>query len=352
MSDSFCIIDGVIELLQLELIAHNLSQKVMVNQHNLSLNSAKDDSFSPAFLLLLLGIFISSFAAIFTRIIENELGPAATIFNRYYVATIVLFLWDGIRQAKIDNLSEQHQVINLKDWALFLLSSVLGTTNFFLWALSLTQTSVANSNLFHNLTPIFATLGGWLFFHQRFDYKFLLGLVLAIIGSASIAFSDSLETVNSLIGDSLALLSAVFYALNYLLREYLRSKFSATTILLWSGLFCGCVTFVLALITERQLFPTSWQTWLAVICLAVFCHVIAQGLLIHNLKQFSSGFISLLTLLEPLLTALIAWVIFAEKLTALDGVAFLLVLTGLYLAKLSKGSQKLAGEEEISAEVA
>ncbi|WP_233153860.1 DMT family transporter [Scytonema sp. HK-05] len=316
----------------------------MVNQQELSQNTTKDNSLSSGFFSLLLGAFILSFAAIFTRLSENELGPAATSFNRFYIATIALFMWEGI-QYGIGNSSKPTEVIKLEDWGIFLLSSILGTTASFFWACSLTQTSVANSNLLHNLTPIFATLCGWLFFRQSFDYKFLLGMGLAIIGAATISFGDFQEAVDSLVGDCLALLSAVFYALNYLVREHLRSKFSVTTILVWYCLFCGCFTFLLTLTTERQLFPTSWQTWLAVICLGVLCQIIGQGLLIHNLKQFSSGFVTLFMLLEPLLTALFAWVIFAQKLTPLNWVGFFLVLAGIYLAKLSKGSEKLADDK-------
>ena len=40
-------------------------------------------------------------------------------------------------------------------------------------------------------------------------------------------------------------------------------------------------------------------------------------------------------LIEPLLTALFAWVIFGEKLSPLNWIAFFLVLTGIYIAKLS-----------------
>jgi drug/metabolite transporter (DMT)-like permease len=318
----------------------------MVNQRDLSLNSIKENSFSPAFFSLLLGAFILSFAAIFTRLSENELGPAATSFNRFYIAAIALFIWEGIQYGMGDS-SKSDEIINLKDWAVFLLSSILGTIASVFWAWSLTQTSVANSNLLHNLTPIFATLCGWLFFRQSFDYKFLLGMGLAIIGAATITFGDFQEAIGSLVGDCLALLSAVFYALNYLVREHLRLKFSATTILVWYCSFSGCLTFLITLITERQLFPSSWQTWLAVICLAILCQIVGQGLLIHNLKQFSSGFVTLFMLLEPLLTALLAWAIFAQKLTLLNWVAFFLVLAGIYLAKQSKGSEKLADNESL-----
>jgi drug/metabolite transporter (DMT)-like permease len=89
------------------------------------------------------------------------------------------------------------------------------------------------------------------------------------------------------------------------------------------------------------LFPNSWQTWLAVICLAVLCQIIGQGLLIHNLKQFSSAFVTLLMLTEPLLTALFAFIIFAEKLSPLNWVAFIVVLIGIYIAKLSISSAKV-----------
>ncbi|MEY3256981.1 MAG: hypothetical protein RLZZ29_2116 [Cyanobacteriota bacterium] len=312
----------------------------MFQQSDTALKPSQNDSSLLAFSSLLLGVFILSFAAIFTRIAENELSPSATVFNRYYIATVVLVPWQII-QLRINNSSEPNQVIKLQDWAIFVLSSMLGTSAIFLWASSLTQTSVANSNLLHNVTPIFAVLGGWLFLGQSFDYKFLLGMLLAIIGVFIISFGDFHSEVNSLYGDSLALLSAVFYALNYLVREKLRSKFSASTILLWTSLLSGCFTFLITLTTETQLFPNSWQTWLAVICLAVLCQIIGQGLLIHNLKQFSSAFITLLMLTEPLLTALFAFIIFAEKLSPLNWVAFIVVLIGIYIAKLSISSAKV-----------
>ncbi|MFN9616731.1 MAG: EamA family transporter, partial [Dolichospermum sp.] len=52
----------------------------------------------------------------------------------------------------------------------------------------------------------------------------------------------------------------------------------------------------------------------------------------------------LLMLIEPLLTALFDWVIFAEKLSPLKWIAFFLILIGIYLAKLSIGSVKLTEE--------
>ena len=290
---------------------------------------------------LLIGVLILSFAAIFIRLSESELGPAATIFNRYLIAFVVLYLWDQIQSlSAASSLTKPEENIELKDWGDFILSSILGTLATFFWALSLTQTSVANSNLLHNMTPIFATLGGWLFLSQSFDLKFLLGMSLALIGVITIGWGDFQADASSLGGDALALLSAVFYAANYLIREKLRSKFSATKILLWSCFFSLCFTLFLTLIAEDQIFPQTWQTWLAVLGLGLLCQILGQGLLIHNLKHFSSSFVTISMLLEPLLTAIFAWFIFAEPLTYLNWIGFLLVLAGIYLTKQSKGATK------------
>ena len=105
----------------------------MFQQSDTALKPSQNDSSLLDFSSLLLGVFILSFAAIFTRIAENELSPSATVFNRYYIATVVLVPWQII-QLRINNSSEPNQVIKLQDWAIFVLSSMLGTSAIFLWA--------------------------------------------------------------------------------------------------------------------------------------------------------------------------------------------------------------------------
>jgi drug/metabolite transporter (DMT)-like permease len=46
-------------------------------------------------------------------------------------------------------------------------------------------------------------------------------------------------------------------------------------------------------------------------------------------------------LLDPVITAILAWIIFAERLTPLNWLAFSVVLAGIYLAKSSQGAEKL-----------
>jgi len=293
---------------------------------------------------LFLAILALSFAAIFIKLSERELGPVATIFNRFWVATLILGFGNVVktlseRHSHDSSLQKQHYTVS--DLVLLLVMSCFFSGTLITWAWSLTQTSVANSNLLHNVTPLFTTLMGWLFLRQCFEGRFLVGMVLAISGSILIGIGDLQLSSDNFTGDSLAILSAVFSAANLLTVEKLRAKFSATTILLWCSFFGALLTFPLVLLTEDVLFPYSWAGWLAIIAQALVCQVLGQSLQAYNLKQFSSGFVAVFLLLDPVITAILAWVIFSEQLSPLNGLAFSVVLTGIYLAKVSLGADKV-----------
>ncbi len=82
----------------------------------------------------------------------------------------------------------------------------------------------------------------------------------------------------------------------------------------------------------------SWSGWLIIIALAVICQTFGQGLLVYSLKRFSSSFVGIFALLKPLITALLAWIIFAEQISITNGIALVLILVGIYLAKSSESS--------------
>ncbi|MGB3511705.1 MAG: DMT family transporter [Microcoleaceae cyanobacterium] len=295
------------------------------------------------FSALLFAICLLSFAAIFIRLSEQEISASATIFNRLWIATIFLIFWDRItsfisRSPSEFSAENKHKI---RDYlGTLLLSAIVDLICILLWAFSLNQTSIGNSTLLHNLTPIFATLGGWLWLKQSFNNQFIVGVILATFGAGAIAFSDLQFGSQYLIGDSLALLSAIFYGFSYLIYEKLRVTFSTKTLLLITCFLRSLLMLPFVLLSDAPLFPSSWLGWLAVLGLGILCQSCANLILIHSLKQFSSGFISLFLLLDPIITAILAWIIFAEQLTFLNWIAFGFVLLGIYWAKSGQGAEK------------
>jgi drug/metabolite transporter (DMT)-like permease len=338
-----------------------ISNKELSNELKLEQPSLQSVGKSPtvkALVSLFIALVALSFAAIFIRLSELEIGSNATIFNRLWIATLFFGLWNSIKKIQAEeskNLSSSAFNLNRRyfsffrdtahqptigynsptqqDLGLLILMGVASSISIILWSWSLTQTSVANSTVLRNLTPVFTTLWGWLLLKQSFDIQFLAGMAIAFVGAVAIGISDFSVSIEQIIGDGAALLAAMLYSIYLLSIEQLRSRFSTATILLWRCALGTVITLPIALLKDPQIFPHTLSGWMAVISLALICQVLGQGLLAQSLNQLSSGFVATTLLLEPAISAFIAWLLFSEKLTLLNWIAFFVVLAGVYLAK-------------------
>ena len=287
--------------------------------------------------ILSIAVIALAFSPIFTKLSEIEMSPTATIFNRLWIATIIMSFWQLIKTPpEFTRIQLREYTHDYKQEGLLIIASLAATTSAVCWAISFTHTSVASSTVLRSLTPLFINFGAWLVLKQRFNRQFMMGMLLSIIGGTAIGWDDWQLGTDHLIGDGIALLSAALHGMNILIVGYLRARGCATAkVLLWR---CGCGALMIlpvVWLTDTTLLPISGQGWLTVIALAVVCQTFGQGLLVFSLKQFSSSFVGIFTLLKPIITALLAWVIFTESLTIASGLAVILILVGIYLAKSS-----------------
>lgn len=318
----------------------NATQKNSTSPNNLVQNKLTTDAVS--FLILAISIVALAFSPIFTKLSEIELTSTATVFNRLWISTIILSCWqliDSWRTKKSEEVTLTKRNFDYRESGLLILASLSATASAALWAISFTQTSIASSTVLRSLTPLFISIGAWLILKQSFERRFIIGMVVSIIGGAAIGWDDLHLGNNHLVGDGIALLSAALHGVNILTVGYLRERGCTTNrVLLWR---CGAGALMILPVvwfTDNQLLPISFQGWLTVIALAVVCQTFGQGLLVFSLKQFSSSFVGIFALLKPLVTALLAWVIFAEVISITSGLALILILLGIYLAKTSNSA--------------
>ncbi|MEH2083635.1 MAG: DMT family transporter [Nostoc sp.] len=313
-------------------------------ENQLSLIPEKSDKTSNILpiIIVIIALLALSSTAIFIKIAVREMSAVTTFFNRLWIAAIIFGFWSGINQAQTKITEDEpvlpQQPYPIKEIAFLILVGLVHVLGRLSWTWSLTQTSAANANALGCLNPLFTTLGGWLFFNQIFGRKFIIGLILAIIGAITVGFEDLLRSNNNITGDVVALISSIFYAANFLLIEQIRNKFSVITILLWRCVIATSLMIPVVLIFEKQVFPITLSGWLVVFALAAVCEALGHGLIIYSLKNFSSGFISLFLLLNPVIVAILAWILFSEKLSIFNLLGLALILVGIYLAISNKES--------------
>ena len=146
---------------------------------------------------------------ILVKICERELDPNTTVFYRLWSATLFLGLWNGllaVLRKLSNNQPEKQESYTTEVLGLFLLAGIFISVFQIIWAWSVTQTNIANASLMHGLTLPFTVLVGWLFLGQRFDYRFLVAMTIAITGMMIIGITDLQFSFDKLQGDIVALL--------------------------------------------------------------------------------------------------------------------------------------------------
>ena len=287
------------------------------------------DHFIPV-IILIAALFCLATGGIFVRL--SELGPITSGFYRALFAIPLAYLW--VKFEKGHNLGDEQLS---KPHFIAILGGVFLGIDLALWHTSFFMTTVANANLLANLMPFILVPLNFLLFKIAPSRLFIYGLGLASVGLILLVGGKSEFTERSLFGDSLALLTALFYALYLLVVGRLRAKYTASSLMLWSSFGCALFLFPTALILEDSIMITSVSGFLVLLSLALFSHIGGQGLLAVALGKVDLNLSSVLVLLQPLIAAIYAYFLFSETLTFMEVAGAFVILIGIYLAKKGSG---------------
>ncbi len=265
----------------------------------------------------------------------SSLDPIATGAWRVIFAIPLAWLW-LVNERRTTTAPTQHSAQSARDTVLLVLAGVALGCDLALWNISFSYTTVANANLLANMVPFIMIPVAWLFFNERVTAKFLAGALLTVAGLALLLgrkFSAGLDT---LIGDGLALATAVFYATYLLMVRRLRERYSTAYIMYMSAFGCLIVLVPLALAVEGYVLPQAIEDFWPLLGLAAIAHVGGQGLLALSLKYLSASLSSVLVLMQPAIAAFYAWHLFDERLAYLEFAGIAVCLAGLYVATRSR----------------
>lgn len=280
-----------------------------------------------AFAALLIGAVAIGGSPIFVRL--SELGPLATAFWRVGLA----FLPFLVALRVTPEASADERPSSLRDYLLLLLPGVFLTADLAAWHLSLTMTSVANATLLSNLAPVFVTLGSWLLFRTRITSVFLTGLAITLAGVFVLKGGPSMASDGETAGDITAVIAAVFYSGYMLVIGHIRTRFSTLRIMVWSTFAAAICMLPFALLLEDALLPFTLFGWAMVIGLALICHVGGQGLVTYALAYLPTAFSALTLLLQPVVAAILAWILLAEPVGPMQAAGGIIVLAGILIAR-------------------
>lgn len=282
-------------------------------------------------LILIFGALLVAFSPIFVRL--SELGPTATAFHRAFLALPVLFVWMTAEKSRARRRESEHQTPNRHDMWLLALAGLFFAGDLVTWHWSVTLTSVANATLFANSAPFFVTLGAWLLFKERVTPLFLLAMAAALLGTTMVVGSSLEFDQIHVVGDAIGVVTGMFWAAYQLTVKHLRRRLSAATIMMWSTLVTAVALLPLAILSDEALIAPTLYGWGILLALAWLSHAGGQGAIAYALAHLPSAFSALVILLEPLVAAVLAWLILSEALGPLQAAGGAVVLASIVVAR-------------------
>lgn len=213
-----------------------------------------------------------------------------------------------------------------RDWAYLGLMGVCAGVNQATYFASLQLTSVARAALAHYLAPVLvASLAPW-FLGERFERRVPLAMAGAV-GGLVLVLSESpgSATTNDPLGVGLALVSAVFYAALLLCAKRIHTPFSPILLVAFHCGIGALVTLPYLLLADVTIAaPGGELAWMALAALAA--GLAPATLFYRGLARVPAQHAAVLTYLEPVTSALLAWLFFGEGLGWRGAVGGALVL--------------------------
>ena len=283
--------------------------------------------------IAILAIFVGAITIAFARFCPVErTGP-----NGHWISPVSAghpaLLADCRHLAPEDAAEGDEKPKTLRDYLLIGMAGLYLAADIMAWHYSIQMTTVANSTLLANVAPVFVVLGGWLLFRTRVTGTYLIGLATAMTGVLILSRASLSLSEDHFLGDLLGVLTAVFYAAYQMSVERLRKRFSTISIMKLAIPVSAICMVPAAFASGEDLLPVTLAGWAFLIALAAGPQVFGQGLIAWALAHLPVAFASVSLLVQPVTAALVAWVLFNERIGPLQAVGGMIVLVGIMLAR-------------------
>ncbi len=192
------------------------------------------------------------------------------------------------------------------------------------------QTSVANATLITALTPVIVLPIAARYFSERVTRRSILFGAVSVVGVIAVVVGAAPDGSASLTGDLLAVGDLVAFTAFFLeIKRQRTAGMPAMSLLAGVMLTAAIAVTPVVLLTEDDLTAIGGWDWLWLFVLVFGVGALGHGLMAWAHRHVDVTISSLLTLGSPVISALGAWLVFNQGLTAVQLFGAALVLLGL-----------------------
>ena len=280
---------------------------------------------------LIIGIVAIAWSAIFVRWAPIP-GPASA-FYRMVIAGMLL--WPYLLLRHRDTL----RMTRPSFW-MAMLGGVFFAGDLACYNTAVLHTSAANAVLPSTNAPIVVGVLSWVILQRAPRPVFWLGLAIATSGSLLVVSRDLVQGASFGRADFLAIATSVFFGGYLMVTEHVRNRVASLALLgisLFSSMVCLGVFDLLLGISMKV--PHDGKIWAGLLGMGIVSQLIGYFALTYALGHLPATVTSVTMLAQAPLTALLAFLLLAERYSWLQAAGALLVLAGIFTVNLQNTSQ-------------
>ncbi|MRH43637.1 EamA family transporter [Aquibacillus halophilus] len=280
------------------------------------------------YIAIVIGVLSVSTAAVLVKLANT--APASIIANyRLLIAVLIMAPYVLLKHRN------EFRLVSKKDWLLSVLAGVFLAFHFIFWFESLNYTSVASSVVLVTLQPLFAFIGTYIFFKERFSAGAIISMVIAITGSIIIGWGDFQVSGLALFGDILALIGAVMVTVYFLMGQNVRKRLSLMTYTFIVYGISAITLIIYNLVLQHPFTGYPLDHWWVFIALAIIPTFFGHTLFNWAIRWVSTSVISMSIIFEPIGASILAYLILGELISWSQWLGGTIVIFGLFLFAVS-----------------
>ena len=279
----------------------------------------------------MIGVVAIAWSAIFVRWAPIP-GPASA-FYRILIAGALLWPYLLLRHRDTLRMSQRSL------W-MAMLGGVFFAGDLACYNTAVLHTSAANAVLLSTNAPIVVGVLSWVVLGRAPRPMFWLGLAIATSGSLLIVSRDLVQGASFGRADFLAIATSIFFGGYLMVTEHVRNQVASLALLgisLFSSMVCLGLFDVVLSISMKV--PHDGKVWAGLLGMGIISQLIGYFALTYALGHLPATITSVTLLAQAPVTALLAFLLLAEKYSWLQAAGALLVLAGIFTVNLQNTSQ-------------
>ena len=279
--------------------------------------------------LLVLASLIWGINTTITKGVITNIPPNFFVGMRFVISFIVVFIFQG------KNIIKGFRKKDIKP--IFIVSLFL-TGGYIVCTISMLFTTATNCSFFSSLSVLMIPFLAKYINGNNFNKKLLIGILVTSVGMYFLISDGGSFSLNT--GDLLALLGALFYALQVILTTKYVEDIDPIVLTSFQFLFVGIIAMAASLISGEHPAIASYgvMQWGAILFSSIIATALVYVIQTFAQTKVSESTVGITYATVPLFTVISAWIFLGEKLSVMGIIGAVIMVAGVGLSSLCKNN--------------